>query len=93
MADRNQSPTYEELLHEFKVALNRVLSGSVLPPVNALSDAPLTLALLDIAHAARNGLPTNYLVSRACFLFSKFAADQEAKPPLAASARHLKRVP
>ena len=92
MTRRHQSPSYDELLREFKVALNRVLSGSVLPPVDAISDAPLTVALLDIAYAAREGLPTNYLVSRACFLFSRFAATAEAESPLT-PAGHLNRVP
>jgi len=82
-----QTPSYEDLLHEFKVSLSRVLSGSVLPPGTSIPDGPLTLALLDIAYAARNGQPTNYLVSRACFQFTKVAAALEPKP-----TRHLKAV-
>jgi len=85
--DPSQSLSYEELLHEFKVSLGRVLSGSVLPPGTSIADGPLTLALLDIAYAARNGEPTNYLVSRACFEFTKVAAALEPKP-----TRHLKVV-
>jgi hypothetical protein len=82
-----QQPSYEQLLHEFKVSLSRVLSGSVLPPGTLIPDGPLTLALLDIAYAARDGQPTNYLVSRACFQFTKVAAALEPKP-----TRHLKVV-
>lgn len=83
--------SYDELLREFKVALNRVLSGSTMPPGRALPDGPLTSALLEIAYAAREGRPTNYLVSRACFQFAQFAAAYEAKAP-AATGRHLKVV-
>jgi hypothetical protein len=86
-----QSPSYAELLHEFKVSLGRVLSGSILPPGTVIPDGPLTLALLDIAYAARNGQPTNYLVSRACFQFAQFAATLEPKAP-SGTARHLKAV-
>ena len=88
---RKDSMSYEELLREFKIALSRVLSGSILPPGVAISDGPLTVALLDIAYAAREGRPTNHLVSRACFQFSKFAATQETKPPSPAE-RHLRAV-
>lgn len=84
----DQPVSYDQLLHEFKVALNRALSGSVLPPGTTIPDGPLTLALLDIAYAARDGQPTNYLVSRACFEFSQFAATQEAPSP----TRHLRAV-
>jgi NAD(P)-dependent dehydrogenase (short-subunit alcohol dehydrogenase family) len=49
---------YEELLHTFKEALNRALTGAVLPPVCATFDLTLTLSLLDIAHAARQGRQT-----------------------------------
>lgn len=72
-------PSYDELLREFKLALNRALSGSIMPPGTAIPDGPLTLALLDIAYAARNGQPTNYLVSRACFQFSQVAAASESE--------------
>jgi hypothetical protein len=87
----HQPPSYDQLVREFKVALNRALSGSVLPPGTAIPDGPLTLALLDIAYAARDGQPTNYLVSRACFRFSQFVAahKSEAPPP---PTRHLKAV-
>lgn len=85
-----QRPSYDELLHEFKVALERALSGSVLPPGAMISEGPLTLALLDIAYAARAGQPTNYLVSRACFEFSRFAATQESDAP--PPTRHLRVV-
>ncbi|UMB68161.1 hypothetical protein [Mycobacterium paraterrae] len=75
-------PSYDELLREFKLALNRALSGSIMPRT-AIPDGPLTLALLDIAYAARNGQPTNYLVSRACFQFSRVAAASEGGAPSA----------
>jgi hypothetical protein len=86
-----QPPSYEELLHEFKISLSRVLSGSVLPPGTGIPDGPLTSALLDIAYAARDGQPTNYLVSRACFQFTKVAASLEPKTP-PSTPRHLKVV-
>jgi hypothetical protein len=85
-----QQPSYDELLREFKVALDRALSGSVLPPGTMIPDGPLTLALLDIAYAARAGQPTNYLVSRACFEFSQFAATRESEAP--PPKRHLRAV-
>jgi hypothetical protein len=91
----NESPrpqhTYDELLREFKTALSRVLSGSILPPGAAISNGPLTVALLDIAFAARAGQPTNYLVSRACFQFTRYATALEAEE-LSATPRHLKAV-
>jgi len=86
----HRQPSYDELLREFKIALDRALSGSVLPPGATIPDGPLTLALLDIAYAARAGQPTNYLVSRACFEFSRFAATQESEAP--APTRHLRAV-
>jgi hypothetical protein len=87
---QQQPPSYDELLREFKIALDRALSGSVLPPGTLIPDGPLTLALLDIAYAARAGQPTNYLVSRACFEFSQFAARQESDVP--PPTRHLRAV-
>jgi hypothetical protein len=87
----HQPPSYDQLLREFKVALNRALSGSVLPPGTAIPDGPLTLALLDIAYAARDGQPTNYLVSRACFQFSQFVATHESEES-PSTTRHLKAV-
>jgi hypothetical protein len=88
--DDTSHPPYDTLLREFKIALSRVLSGSTMPG-NAIPDGPLTVALLDIAFAVRAGQPTNYLVSRACFEFSKFAATTEAKLP-SPGERHLKAV-
>jgi hypothetical protein len=85
-----QPPSYDALLRDFKIALGRVLSGSVLPG-NGIPDGPLTLALLDIAFAVRDGQPTNYLVSRACFEFSKFAATFDEIEP-ESRARHLGAV-
>jgi len=81
-------PSYDQLLREFKLALARVLSGSIMPPGTAIPDGPLTLALLDIAYAVRNGQPTNYLVSRACFQFSRVAAASE--PEGSSASRSLK---
>lgn len=86
----HRQPSYDQLLREFKVALERALSGSVLPPGTTISDGALALALLDIAYAARAGQPTNYLVSRACFEFSQFAATQESDAP--PPTRHLRAV-
>lgn len=84
--------SYDELLREFKIALGRVLSGSIMPPGRGIPDGPLTSALLDIAYAARDGRPTNYLVSKACFEFAQFAAAQEATTPVVATVQHLKEV-
>lgn len=70
-------PSYEELLRAFKEAINTVLSGAVLPPITGLFDVPLTLALLDVAHAVREERPTQYLVARACAAFVAYAADEE----------------
>jgi hypothetical protein len=83
--------TYDALMCEFKIALGRVLTGSILPPGTEILDGPLTVALLDIAYAARAGQPTNYLVSRACFQFSRLAGDFELNETSAAG-RHLKAV-
>jgi hypothetical protein len=86
-----QSHTYDVLMREFKIALGRVLTGSILPPGTEILDGPLTVALLDIAYAARAGQPTNYLVSRACFQFSRLAGDLELND-VSAGSRHLKAV-
>jgi hypothetical protein len=74
---------YEELLHAFKDALNRVLSGAVLAPTSARFDLTLTLCLLDIAHAVRQGRQTQNLVARACEAFAVYAADEAAAPSIA----------
>lgn len=71
--------SYEELLRAFQAAINRVLSGAVLPPICALFDVPLALALLDVAYAVREERPTQYLVARACAAFAEYAADEEAR--------------
>lgn len=71
--------SYEELLQAFKEAINCVLSGAVLSPTSALFDVPLTLALLDVAHAVREERPTGPLVTRACAAFADYAADHEAR--------------
>lgn len=70
--------SYEELLAAFKEAINCVLVGGVLPPVSALFDVGLTLALLDVAYAVREERPTQYLVARACAAFATYAAEEEA---------------
>lgn len=87
----HQVSSYDELLGEFEVALDRALSGSVLPPGAAIPDGPLTLALLDIAYAARAGQPTDYLVSRACFQFARSAAAHPPPTPPTAQ-QHLRAV-
>jgi hypothetical protein len=77
MGHREAPPSYEELLHTFKDALNRVLTGAVLPATCAILDITLTLSLLDIAHAVRQGRQTQSLVARACEAFAVYAADEE----------------
>lgn len=77
MDDGRARLSYEDLVREFKLALNRALVGGTLPAVTVLADVPLTLALLDICHAAQNHRPTQYLVSRACAAFADFAHQQE----------------
>ena len=78
------SPSYEEFLHAFKDALDRVLAGQVLPPIFAMFDAALTLALLDIARAVREQRPTQPHVNRACIAFATCAADHDRKATHAA---------
>ncbi len=83
--------SYEQLLHAFKDAIDCVLSGAVLPPIAALFDVPLTLALLDVAHAVREERPTGPLVTRACAAFADYAADHEARQaPRGARVQHIK---
>ncbi|HEX4394039.1 MAG TPA: hypothetical protein VH084_21245 [Mycobacterium sp.] len=77
MGHQEAAPSYQELLHTFKDALNRVLTGAVLPPTCAILDIALTLSLLDIAHAVRQGRQTQSLVARACEAFSVYAAGEE----------------
>jgi hypothetical protein len=81
MGHQDAPLSYEELLHAFKDALNRVLSGAVLPPTFATFDLTLTLCLLDIAHAVRQGRRTQGLVARACEAFAVYAADEAAAQP------------
>ena len=78
------SPSYEDLLDSFKDALDRVLAGQVLPPIFAMFDAALTLALLDTARAVREQRPTQPHVNRACIAFATCAADHDRKPTHAA---------
>ena len=78
------SPSYEEFPHAFKDALDRVLAGQVLPPIFAMFDAALTLALLDIARAVREQRPTQPHVNRACIAFATCAADHDRKATHAA---------
>lgn len=68
--------SYEELLATFKEALNRVLTGALLPPTCVTFDLPLTLSLLDVADAVRQGRRTQGLVTRACGAFADYAAGK-----------------
>lgn len=93
MTQGNELLPYDDLVEIFEAALARALSGSVMPPSPALPDGPLISALIEIAHAVREGLPTNYLVSRACSHFAQLAARQdEAAEPAPAEAQHLKAI-
>jgi hypothetical protein len=81
---------YPALARAFKEAINSVLAGAVLPPISAMFDPPLTLALLDVAYAVREERPTQYLVARACAAFATYAADQETRhAPQGARLRHI----
>lgn len=91
MGHQDPPPSYEELVQVFKDALNRVLSGAVLPPTCATFDLTLTLSLLDVAHAVREGRPTGPLVTRACGAFAEYAAAQEVPRGLS-GARQSKLV-
>jgi hypothetical protein len=71
--------SYEDFLHAFKDALDRVLAGQVVPPAFAMFDAALTLALLDIARAVREQRPTQPHVSRACVAFATCASGYDRK--------------
>ena len=77
MEHRSARPSYEERLHAFKDALDRVQSGAVPLPLCSAFDLTLTLTLLDIAHAVREGRPTGSLVTRACAAFAVYAANQD----------------
>ncbi|HEX3733168.1 MAG TPA: hypothetical protein VHU91_09645 [Mycobacteriales bacterium] len=71
--------SYEDFLHAFKDALDRVLAGQVVPPAFAMFDAALTLALLDITRAVREQHPTQPHVTRACVAFATCAAGYDRK--------------
>jgi len=81
--------SYEEMLQAFKDALDRVLSGAVLPPTAATFNLTLTLCLLDIAHAVRQGRRTQSVVTRACEAFAEYAADEAVRPPIPAGRSKL----
>lgn len=70
-------PSYEDFLHAFKDALDRVLAGQVLPPIFAMFDAALTVALLDIARAVQEKRPTQPHVNRACVAFATCVAAHD----------------
>lgn len=76
-----ESSSYEDLLQAFKEAINRVLTGSGLPPAFARLDVPLTLALLDVAHAVRHKRPTHVAVANACNAFDAYTVQRGAKRP------------
>ncbi|UMB70651.1 hypothetical protein [Mycobacterium paraterrae] len=81
---------YPNLVRAFNAAISSVLAGAVLPPISAMFDPPLTLALLDVAYAAREERPTQYLVARACAAFATYAADQDVRQaPQGARLRHI----
>ncbi|WIM88007.1 hypothetical protein PT015_00265 [Candidatus Mycobacterium wuenschmannii] len=91
MEGRDARLSYDDLVHVFKVALNRVLAGGIMPPITVLADARLTLALLGVCHAVRNGRPTPYPVSRACAAFAEFAAQHD-KHQRSVDSRRLRAV-
>lgn len=72
--------SYDEMLDVFKSALSHVLSGNLLPHDTAIFNVPVILSLLDIAHAARQGRPTETLVTRATETFAAYAADFAVEP-------------
>ncbi|WP_155769059.1 hypothetical protein [Mycobacterium asiaticum] len=61
-------------MQEFKGGLIRVLSGQVVSPVCMAFGINVTLALLNVAHAVRQGRPTHDLIMRACGEFSSYAS-------------------
>jgi hypothetical protein len=71
--------SYEDFLHAFKDALDRVLAGQVVPPAFAMFDVALTLALLDIARAVHEQRPAQPHVSRACVAFATCASGYDRK--------------
>ena len=77
MGHQDAPLSYEELLDTFKEALNRVLAGALLPPTCVTFDLTVTLSLLDIADAVRQGRQTQGLVTRACGAFADYAAEKD----------------
>jgi hypothetical protein len=89
--------SYDEMLHVFKASLGQALSGNLLPHDSSIFNVTVILALLDVANAARQGRPTESLVTRATETFAVFAADfaandETARPwdEAARAARSLK---
>jgi len=83
--------SYDEMLHVFKTSLGQALSGQRLPHDSSIFNVTVILALLDVANAARQGRPTESLVTRATEAFAVFAADfasdEEASQPWDVAAR------
>lgn len=67
--------SYDEILDVFKGSLGQAQSGQVLPHDSSIFNVTVILALLDIANAARQGRPTESLVTRATEAFAVYAAD------------------
>jgi hypothetical protein len=75
MGHYDPAPSYDELLDVYKSSLGQALSGHRLPHDSAILTVPVLLALLDVANAARQGRPTESLMTRATEAFAAYAAD------------------
>ena len=75
MGHYDPAPSYDELTDVYKSSLDQALSGHRLPPDSAILTVPVLLALLDVANAARQGRPTDALMTRATEAFAAYAAD------------------
>jgi hypothetical protein len=86
--------SYDEMLDVFKGSLGQALSGRRLPHDSSIFNVTVILALLDIANAARQGRPTESLVTRATEAFAvyaaDFAADDDAAQPAGVAARRAR---
>ncbi len=91
MGHPNPALSYDEMLDVFKGSLGQALSGYRLPHDSSTLNVAVILALLDIANAARQGRPTESLVTRATEAFAVYAAgfatDEDAAQPLAVATR------
>jgi hypothetical protein len=67
--------SYDEMVEVFKDSLGQALSGRRLPHDSSIFNVTVILALLDIANAARQGRPTESLVTRATETFAVYAAQ------------------